>query len=73
MPYKSKKFFIKAFGLNEIGMVDFPTKYSNVNISRYVNQGNGCDRCFPHGCETYNSKANKYQKNWKKYRKQQWK
>lgn len=33
----------------------------------------GCSYCFPHGCETINSKEIKFQRNWKKYRKTQWK
>lgn len=63
-----------AFGLNEIGMINFPSKISNVHVSRILyGDYMGCSHCFPHGYETINAKELKYQKCWKKYRKQQWK
>ena len=67
----------KAFGINEIGMIDFPKKISNVKISRIHNtdKTGGCSYCFPHGFETNNSTISKYwnNKNWKSYRKYQYK
>lgn len=69
---KKIKTLKKSFGYNEFGLVDFPKKISNVQISRIL-YGNemGCSYCFPHG--TINSKEIKFQRNWKKYRKTQWK
>lgn len=71
---KEKKAFIKAFGLNEFGLVDFPFKISNVKVSRLV-FGNqmGCSWCFPHGYETCNSTLSKNRKSWKFKRKKQYK
>lgn len=72
---KQFKKFKKAFELNELGDIDFPTKISNVKISRIKNyeKMGGCPYCFPHGIETVNSKQSKYSKNWKSYRIHQWK
>lgn len=71
---KKIKTLKKSFGYNEFGLVDFPKKISNVQISRIL-YGNemGYSYCFPHGYETINSKEIKFQRNWKKYRKTQWK
>jgi hypothetical protein len=71
---KNCKKFEKAFGLNEFGILDFPTKISNVQLSRILN-GNcsGCSWCFPHGYETINSTITNRQRNWKKFRKTKWK
>jgi hypothetical protein len=72
---KRQKQMRKAFGINEFGLIDFPVKISNVQISRIV-YGNerGCSRCFPHGWETSNSTmfVNR-QRNWKRFRKTRWK
>jgi len=71
---KEKKVFIKAFGLNEFGLVDFSGKISNIKISR-LEFGNlrGCSWCFPHGFETSNSTLSKNRKSWKFKRKKQYK
>lgn len=71
---KKIKTLKKSFGYNEYGLIDFPKKISNVQIFRIL-YGNemGCSYCFPHGFETINLKEIKFQKNWKKYRKPQWK
>ncbi|MBL7879190.1 MAG: phosphate ABC transporter substrate-binding protein [Chryseobacterium gambrini] len=71
---KKIKTLKKSFGSNEFGLVDFPKKISNVQISRILyGDEMGCSYCFPHGFETINSKEIKFQRNWKKYRKPQWK
>lgn len=71
---KKFKTLKKFFGINEYGLVDFPKKISNVQISRILyGDEMGCSYCFPHGYETINSKEIKFQRNWKKYRKTQWK
>ncbi|GAA4773823.1 MULTISPECIES: phosphate ABC transporter substrate-binding protein [Flavobacterium] len=72
---KKIKALNKALGKNEIGGVNFPSKISNIKISRIVNNDamGGCSFCFPHGFDTINSKEMKYQRNWKKFRKKQWK
>ena len=71
---KEKKIFIKAFGLNELGYVDFPRKISNVKIARIeLGEIMGCSWCFPHGFETINSSYYKHRKNWKFHRKKQFK
>jgi hypothetical protein len=64
----------KAFGVNESGLIDFPAKISNVQISR-LQYGNerGCSRCFPHGLETGNSTVINRQRNWKRFRRTKWK
>lgn len=69
--YKTLK---QTFGINEYGLINFPKKISGIQISRVI-YGNemGCSYCFPHGFETENSHQEKYQRNWKKYRKNQWK
>ena len=71
---KKNKSLKQAFGINEYELIDFPKKISNVQVSRILN-GNemGCSWCFPHGFETINSKQDKFQRTWKKYRKTQWK
>ena len=72
---RHKKKYIKAFGLNEFGYIDFPKKISNIQISRIQNTDKmgGCSYCFPHGIETTNSKYSKRTRNWKKYRRKQYK
>lgn len=71
---KKFKSLRQAFGTNEYGLINFPKKISNVQISRILyGEEMGCSRCFPHGYETINSKEIKFQRNWKKYRKTQWK
>jgi hypothetical protein len=71
---KKIKSLRQAFGINEYGLIDFPMKISNVQVSRILYGDNlGCSWCFPHGIEAINSKEIKFQRNWKKYRKTQWK
>ncbi len=72
---KHAKRFIKAFGLTQEGHIDFPKKISNIRISRIDNyrKMGGCWFCFPHGIETTNSKFSKRTRNWKKYRRNQYK
>lgn len=71
---KKFKSLRQAFGTNEYGLINFPKIISNVQISRILyGEEMGCSRCFPHGYETINSKEIKFQRNWKKYRKTQWK
>ncbi|MDN4014843.1 phosphate ABC transporter substrate-binding protein [Chryseobacterium gambrini] len=71
---KKIKTLKKSFGSNEYGLIDFPKKISNVQISRILyGDEMGCSWCFPHGYKTINSKEIKFQRNWKKYRKTQWK
>lgn len=71
---KYKKTLRKAFGINEFEMIDYPVKISNVKVARILHGENrGCSYCFPHGFETNNAKYLKYQRNWKKYRKNQYK
>lgn len=67
---KNCKIFKKAFGLNAFELIDYPSKISNIKVSRLKN-GNkmGCSRCFPHGFETINSTIVNRQRNWKKFRK----
>lgn len=64
----------QKFGFSENGLIDFPKKISGTQISRLM-YGNemGCSYCFPHGYEVVNAKYTKFQRNWKKYRKTQWK
>ena len=72
---KYYKKFKKTFGINEFGLIDFPRKFSNVKISRIQNTDNrcGCTWCFPHCIETTNSKQSKFTRNWKSYRRAQYK
>lgn len=72
---KNHKKFKKAFGLNEEGSIDFPSKISSVKISRIYNHEKmgGCSYCFPHGYETLNATCKKNTRSWKNNRKTQWK
>ena len=71
---KEKRGFVKAFGKNELGLVDFPKKISNVKISRLkFGKLRGCSWCFPHGWETTNATISKNKRSWKFYRKNQYK
>lgn len=72
---KAKRKLSKAFGVDEYGFPDIPRKASNVKISRIINSEarGGCAYCFPHGVDLNNAHFIKYQRNWKKYRKFQWK
>ncbi|MGD1320444.1 phosphate ABC transporter substrate-binding protein [Chryseobacterium sp. 2R14A] len=71
---KKLKTLRQTFGINEYGLIDFPKKISNVQVSRILyGDDMGCSWCFPHGYETINSKEIKFQRNWEKYRKIQWK
>jgi len=69
-----KKKLKKAFGLNEFGLVDIPTRFSNIQLSR-LEFGNemGCSWCFPHGYETVNASVSKNRRSWKYSRKTQYK
>lgn len=71
---KKNKPLRQKFGFNEYGLIDFPKKISGTQISRLM-YGNkmGCSFCFPHGYEVVNAKYTKFQRNWKKYRKNRWK
>lgn len=73
MHMKEKKVFVKAFGLNEEGLVDFPRKMSNVRIAR-IELGDflGCAWCFPHQLCTGSSRGERI-RNWKAFRKKQYK
>jgi hypothetical protein len=74
MPSKKESRLSKAFGRNEFGLADLPSKYSGVRISRLeMGEDMGCSYCFPHGWETVNSHWRNMQRNWKKVRKHQWK
>lgn len=73
---KKYKQFKKAFGVDEYGFPMVPNKYSNIKISRIINfeKMGGCDYCFPHGIECTNSSYQKqFIKNWKRYRRKQYK
>lgn len=66
----------KAFGIDDLGIIDIPIKFSNVKISRMhnVEKVGGCTYCFPHGIECTNATEDKrHNRNWKRYRKTQWK
>lgn len=72
---KHRKRLRKAFGLvkgHEV--IDYPPKISGTQISRLL-YGNrlGCSWCFPHGWEVVNSTLDNNQRNWKRFRKTQWK
>ncbi|WP_312287688.1 phosphate ABC transporter substrate-binding protein [Chryseobacterium gleum] len=71
---KKNKPLRQKFGFNEYRLIDFPKKISGTQISRLM-YGNemGCSFCFPHGYEVVNAKYTKFQRNWKKYRKNRWK
>lgn len=65
---------IKAYGKNEVGLADVPSKVSGVSVSRIIiGEETGCSHCFPHGPETINSHIGNRQRSWKKQRKTQWK
>jgi hypothetical protein len=70
---KRKKQLEKAFGLNEWGVADIPTKQSNVQIACLIYCKKECTYCFPHGWEVTNSTVSNRQRNWKKFRKTRWK
>ena len=71
---KNFKKLKKALGKDEMGNIAFPIKMSDVQLSRIVNgDKRGCSWCFSHGWETSNSTQNNNQRNWKKFRKTQWK
>lgn len=73
MLLKSNKRLKKAFGMNELGMIDFPVQFSNTRLSRlHYGDQLGCSRCFPHGWETINSRRSKVQRNWKVQRCTRW-
>jgi hypothetical protein len=64
----------KAFGQNEAGLVDFPTKISGTRVARVmIRNDTGCSWCFPHGYETVNSHIFNRQRCWKRQRQTQWK
>lgn len=67
MAIKTRKALGSAFGANEAGLADLPTKMSNRRVSRLVFTGDrgGCSFCFPHGFETTNSTAGKNRRSWK--------
>lgn len=71
---KNTKPLRHTLGINEYGLIDFPWKISGRQISRIIYGSKmGCSHCFPHGWEVVNAKYIKFQRNWKKYRRTQWK
>ena len=69
---KNKRELDKAYGVDEWGFPDLPTKVSGVRISRLTVGGSmGCPWYFPHGNYTYNHRRGG--KCWKDYRSHQWK
>lgn len=65
---------LKAFGSDEFGLADMPSKISGTFVSRIIiNNDTGCSWCFPHGYETTNSRIKNNQRNWKTKRKNKWK
>lgn len=73
--YKHRKRLQDAYGCDEYGMLQVPTKVSGRSISRslFTRITGGCSWCFPHGSESTTPKAEKQQRNWKSYRRTQWK
>lgn len=72
MKNKQKK-LITAFGLNDFGFVDLPTKLSGTTYQRVLigdKYGNSFD--FPHGRQSLSSRHTKCYKNWKYNRKNQY-
>lgn len=63
----------RAFGKNEHGFSDLPTKISGTTTKRFQNDM-GCDFCFPRGVENYNCTDQKAwnDPNWKRYRNTQY-
>lgn len=62
-----------AFGTDDFGISEIPTKISNVKIARiFHGERMGCSYCFPHGWETVNSTGSKNFKSWKNKKKKQW-
>ena len=71
---KNESKLIKAFGKDEYGFAELPTKVSGVIISRLlVGEMMGCTFCFPHGQCTCNSRYDSVQRSWKTHRKTQYK
>jgi hypothetical protein len=70
MGSKGRQRIKMKFGQTVCGLPDTPVKISNVTIARIVHgDARGCSHCFPHGCETTNSKFNKNRRSWKHHRK----
>lgn len=70
---KNRATLRRRFGVDEDGFELLTGKYSNVRVSRLLNGDMmGCSYCFPHRHETINSHYANQQRNWKKYRKTQW-
>ena len=64
---------IRFYGINEAGLAALPHKVSGRQVSRIcVGEEMGCSLCFPHGIDTSNSYLTKEQRNWKKYRRVQY-
>ena len=64
---------VNAFGLTDEGLPDTPEKIGNVRAARVLHgDERGCSFCFPHGCETTNSRWDKDLRCWKRYRKTQY-
>ncbi|MCD9016421.1 hypothetical protein [Parachryseolinea silvisoli] len=71
---KKQKRLQYVFGVDEFGMIDFPRQFSNVKLCRLMyGRDAGCELCFPHGYETINSTVANRQRNWKRFRRMQWK
>ena len=61
------------YGEDEFGFANITGKISNIKISRIINaEGITCSRCFPHGIDTKNSHYHNSSRNWKQYRKKQY-
>lgn len=62
----------KMLGIDEYGFLRLPVKYSNVKLSRLINdRGRGYAPDFPHGEDVENSRWLNVQRNWKRHRKAQ--
>lgn len=65
----------KSFGVDpDTGFDLLSGKVSGTKVSReLLYRIVGCSRCFPHGYETINSTYKNSQRNWKRWRKTQYK
>lgn len=64
----------QAFGsLDASPLAALPPKFSNVQVARIFHCKKECCFCFPHGFETHNATVDNCQRNWKRFRRTQWK
>lgn len=70
---ENKKCVYSFYGLDEFGFSEIPCKTSGVWLSKLIKgKEYSCALCFRAGLDLSNSRKHPVERNWKEYRRSQW-